>query len=68
MNGVTPHLVCRGASDAIAFYENVFGATELGRMPAPDGQLMHATLSTGSPSGRIPAERTHGSVVHRSGA
>lgn len=50
MNPVTPHLVCRGASDAIDFYVRAFGATENGRMAGPDGKLMNAmiTLQGGS--------------------
>ena len=39
---VTPYLVCRGASDAIAFYKKAFGAKEMLRMPMPDGKLAHA--------------------------
>jgi uncharacterized glyoxalase superfamily protein PhnB len=44
---VTPHLVVRNASEAIAFYKKALGAVELGRMPAPDGRLMHAALQIG---------------------
>lgn len=44
---VTPHLVCAGASDAIAFYQKAFGATELMRMPTPNGKLMHASIRIG---------------------
>ncbi len=40
---VTPHMVVDGAAEAIAFYERAFGAEEVRRMPAPDGQrLLHA--------------------------
>ncbi len=42
--GVTPHLVCRGAADAIAFYKAAFGAKELMRLPGPDGRLIHAAV------------------------
>jgi PhnB protein len=42
---VTPHLVCAGAAKAIDFYKEAFGATEMVRMPTPDGRLMHAALS-----------------------
>lgn len=45
--GLTPHLQIGGgrAAEAIDFYTNAFGATELRRMPAPDGKrLMHAHL------------------------
>lgn len=41
---LSPHLVCRGAAQAITFYEKALGATELVRMAAPDGRLMHACL------------------------
>src|SRR3989442_15383557 len=47
MHSVTPHLVCAGAANAIEFYKKAFGATEKGRMPAPDGRLMHAAVSIG---------------------
>jgi uncharacterized glyoxalase superfamily protein PhnB len=47
LHTVTPHLVVKGASDAIAFYTRAFGATELSRMPAPDGKLMHASIRIG---------------------
>jgi PhnB protein len=44
---LTPHLVCAGASDAIAFYKKAFGATELMRLPMPEGKLLHASLKIG---------------------
>lgn len=47
MHTVTPLLICKGAADAIAFYERAFGATELSRLPGPDGRLMHAMLRIG---------------------
>jgi PhnB protein len=46
-HSVTPHLVCAGASDAIEFYKNAFGAVELGRMPMPGGKLGHAEIRIG---------------------
>lgn len=45
--GVTPHLTIpsRGGQAAIEFYTRAFGATEVRRMPAEDGErLMHAHL------------------------
>ena len=42
-----PHLVCSPAADAIEFYKKAFGATEIHRMPGPDGRLMHAALQVG---------------------
>jgi PhnB protein len=47
MHSVTPHLVCAGAAKALDFYQQAFGATELGRMPGPDGRLMHAAMKIG---------------------
>lgn len=44
---VTPHLVCEGAAEALTFYQQAFGATELIRMPGPNGKLMHAEIRIG---------------------
>lgn len=38
------YLSVDGASDAIAFYTEVFGMTERMRMPGPDGLIAHAEL------------------------
>jgi PhnB protein len=47
MHSLTPHLVCHGAADAIEFYKKAFGAVEMGRVPGPDGRLMHAQVRIG---------------------
>ena len=47
MHTVTPHLVCNGASEAIAFYIKAFEATEVARKPGPNGKLMHAMVRIG---------------------
>ena len=47
MHSVTPHLVCAGAAEAIEFYKQAFGAVEGGRLPGPDGKLMHAMIRIG---------------------
>jgi len=47
MHSLTPHLVCAGAADAIEFYKKAFNAVEGGRMPGPDGKLMHAMVRIG---------------------
>src|SRR5437660_12274458 len=47
MHSITPHLVCAGAANAIEFYKKAFGATEKGRLPGPDGRLMHAAVRIG---------------------
>ncbi|HMN73463.1 MAG TPA: VOC family protein [Rhodoblastus sp.] len=44
---VTPHLVCAGAANAIEFYKKAFGATEIMRVPGPDGRLIHASVMIG---------------------
>lgn len=46
--GLIPHLVCSPCADAIEFYKRAFGAEEVSRAPAPDGQrLMHAEVRLG---------------------
>ncbi len=47
MHSLTPHLVCAGAADAIAFYTKAFGAVELSRLPGPGGKLMHGAVKIG---------------------
>ena len=47
MHSVTPHLVCAGAADAIEFYKKAFNAVEVGRLPGPQGKLMHAMIRIG---------------------
>jgi PhnB protein len=47
MHSLTPHLVCAGAADAVAFYVKAFNAVELSRLPGPDGKLMHAMVRIG---------------------
>src|SRR5258708_6021781 len=44
---VTPHLVIKGAAAAIDFYKNAFGATEVMRLPQPDGRVGHAEITMG---------------------
>jgi PhnB protein len=41
---LSPHLVVGDAAAAIDFYVKAFGAEELGRVPGPDGRLVHAAL------------------------
>jgi PhnB protein len=42
---VLPHLVVDDAAAAIDFYVKAFGAVEHGRVPGPDGKLIHAALA-----------------------
>ncbi|HET7209314.1 MAG TPA: VOC family protein [Terriglobales bacterium] len=46
-NSVTPYLIIKGATRAIDFYKQVFGATEIMRFPRPDGKIGHAELRIG---------------------
>lgn len=46
-HSVTPYLVVKNASQAIEYYKNVFGATEIFRMDGPDGKVGHAELQVG---------------------
>lgn len=41
---LSPHLVVDDAAAAIAFYVNAFDGEELGRVPGPDGRLIHAAV------------------------
>lgn len=41
---LSPHLVVDDAASAIDFYVKAFDAVELGRVPGPDGKLIHAAL------------------------
>jgi PhnB protein len=47
-HSVCPHLVVKGASDAIEFYKKAFGAEEVMRISGPDGKsVMHAEIKIG---------------------
>ena len=41
---LSPHLVVDDANAAIDFYVKAFGAVELGRIPGPDGRLIHGAV------------------------
>jgi PhnB protein len=45
--GVTPYLAVNDAAAAIEFYKKGFGATELMRLPGPDGKIGHAEVKIG---------------------
>lgn len=44
---VSAYLCVDGAAEAIAFYSEVFGATERSRLPMEDGRLGHAEIQIG---------------------
>jgi len=46
--GVTPYIAVNDAAAAIEFYKKGFGASELMRLPAPDGKIGHAEVKIGN--------------------
>lgn len=48
-HSISPYLIARGASAAIEFYKQAFGATELLRVPIPGepSKLMHSEVQIG---------------------
>jgi PhnB protein len=46
-HSVTPYLIIKDAAKAIDFYKRAFGATELMRMPTPEGRIGHAEIRIG---------------------
>jgi PhnB protein len=46
-HSVTPYLILRSASEAIAFYKRALGAAEVMRLNDPTGKVHHAEISIG---------------------
>lgn len=46
-HSVTPYLMIDGASEAIEFYKQAFGATEIFRLAQPNGKIGHAEIRIG---------------------
>jgi PhnB protein len=46
-HSITPYLIVKGGAAAIEFYKKAFGATEMMRMPGPDGKIGHAEIRIG---------------------
>ena len=46
-HSATPYLIVQGAADAIEFYRQAFGATELFRMADKGGRIGHAEIRIG---------------------
>jgi PhnB protein len=44
MSGITIHMIVPGAERASAWYSDVFGATEHGRITLPDGRLIQVEV------------------------
>src|SRR5688572_18923836 len=47
-HSLTPYLVVNDGAAALTFYQKAFGATELMRMPGPNGKVMHAEMKVGN--------------------
>ena len=66
MHSITPHLICAGAAEAIAYYKKAFGATEMVRLPRSDGKLLHASVRIGDSTIMLVDEMPqHGSLGPR---
>lgn len=46
-HNLTPYLVIKNAAQAIEFYKQAFGATEIGRISMEDGKIGHAEMQIG---------------------
>jgi PhnB protein len=46
-HSITPYLAIRGASEAIDFYKQAFGAIEKTRLEGPNGNVGHAEIEIG---------------------
>jgi len=67
-NSITPYLIVKGAAQAIEYYKNVFGATELFRMKGPDGKIGHAELKIGNSHIMLADENPNMGQGHSSAA
>ena len=47
-HSVTPYLAQKNTDQAIRFYEQAFGAKEVGRLSMPDGSIAHAEIEIGN--------------------
>ena len=46
-HALTPYLVCKGAAQALDWYQKAMGAEEMVRMPGPGGSIVHAEFRIG---------------------
>jgi PhnB protein len=53
---ITPHIVVRGAAEAVEWYVLALGAVELSRVPLPDGRLLSVELRFGDSTLRLTDE------------
>lgn len=67
-NTITPYLIVKGASQAIDYYKDVFGATEVMRMEQPGGIIGHAELKIGTSHIMLADENPSMGLGHTSAA
>ena len=67
--GVTAYLIIRNAARALEFYQRAFGATEVMRLPGPNGTIGHAEIRIGEGHVMLADEkRGHGLSRSRNAA
>ncbi|HEY0182703.1 MAG TPA: VOC family protein [Rhodopila sp.] len=63
---LTPYLIIDGAARALAWYADAFGASELMRLPTPDGKIGHAEIEIGGSRVMLADESpSHGAKAPR---
>jgi uncharacterized glyoxalase superfamily protein PhnB len=55
--GALPYLIIKGAGDAIAYYQRVFGAELVVRLDDPTGDVLHAEMKVGPTHFMLTEER-----------
>lgn len=45
---LTPHIIVKDVAEAMVWYAKAFGAEEALRLPAPDGNIIHAEIKIGN--------------------
>jgi PhnB protein len=63
-SGVTAYLIIRNAARALDFYQQAFGATEVLRLPGPNGTIGHAEIRIGE--GHVMLADENVDMGHRS--
>jgi PhnB protein len=65
-SSVMPYFSVKGASDAIAYYKEAFGAEEILCMPMTDGKIGHAELRIGGSIVMLADEMDHPDAIAKS--